>query len=52
LDGRLVNAGVIARVGDAARQLVSLLDPPVEAPAFAPGGGRLATAPALWSSDR
>ena len=51
-DGALIEGAVSERAASAARQLVSLLDPAVETPAFAFGGGRLATATALWSSDR
>jgi FMN reductase len=51
-EGALVEGAVSERAALAARQLVRLLDPPAEAPVLPLGGGRLALAPALWSSDR
>jgi FMN reductase len=51
-DGALVEGAVSERAESAARQLANLLDPPAPEPALALGGGRLATAAALWSSDR
>lgn len=49
-DGVLRDGIVSERAASAARQLVSLLDPPAETSSVAKGG-RLATA-ALWSSNR
>jgi FMN reductase len=50
-DGALIEGAVSERAASAARQLASLLGPPAE-PAFTFGGGRLAVAAALRSSDR